>query len=76
MGSKNGSISPEYVQKLTNLANIRDYLMKATTDLAVINNIDIIKLQANTLAQLTEATNELTRPASVIKFVLFFSSSP
>jgi hypothetical protein len=76
LGSKNGSISPEYVQKLTNLANIRDYLMKATTDLAVINNIDIIKLQANTLAQLTEATNELTRPASVIKFVLFFSSSP
>ena len=42
--------------------------MKVTTDLAV-TNIDSIKLQVNTLAQLTEATNELTRAASVIMHV-------
>ncbi len=42
--------------------------MKATTNLP-ITNIDSIKLQANTLAQLTEATNELTRSASVIKLL-------
>jgi hypothetical protein len=38
--------------------------MKVTTDLG-ITNIDSIKLQATTLAQLTEATNELTRTTSV-----------
>jgi hypothetical protein len=45
--------------------------MKITTNL-VIMNIDSIKLQANTLAQLTETTNELTRTASVMKLNFFF----
>ena len=39
--------------------------MRATTDLG-ITTIDSIKLQANSLAELTESTNELTRTSSVI----------
>lgn len=46
--------------------------MKVTIDLAIMN-IDSIKLQATTLAQLTEATNELTRITSVAKLVFLCS---
>ncbi len=54
----------KYNQKLNALANVRDYLMMFTSNLA-INTVDSIKLQASMLAQLTEVTNELTRTASV-----------
>ena len=66
IAANNGSISPEYKQKLNRLANIRDYLIKVTTKLTIVS-IDSVKLQANTLAQLTNATNELTSSASVIE---------
>jgi hypothetical protein len=46
--------------------------MKITINLAIMN-IDSIKLQAATLAQLTEATNELTRTASVVILDFLFS---
>ena len=51
---------------MNSIATIRDYLMKATNDLAITTNIDSIKLQATSLAQLTQATNELSRKACVI----------
>jgi hypothetical protein len=54
----------KYNQKLNALANVRDYLMMFTSNLA-INTVDSIKLQASMLAQLTEVTNELTRTALV-----------
>jgi len=45
-------------------ANARDYLMTYITNLAITTS-DSIKLQASTLAQLTTATNQLTRAAAV-----------
>ena len=45
-------------------ANIRDYLMPFTMNL-LISTPDSIKLQASTLSQLTQATNQLTRTAAV-----------
>lgn len=62
----NGSISPEYKRKLNRLATVRDYLIDVATKLTIVN-IDSAKLQASTLAQLTAATNELTRSGSVIE---------
>jgi hypothetical protein len=67
----NRSISDEYIQKLNTLANVRDYLMNVTTDLQ-ITNINSIKLQANSLAQLTETTSELSQAASVNTIAFFF----
>lgn len=66
----NGSITSEYKQNLNRLAKIRNYLIDAATKLTIVN-IDSAKLQANSLAQLTSATNELTRSATVIKAAYF-----
>ncbi len=49
-------------------ATIRDHLMMTITNVP-ITTIDSIKLQASTLAELTEATNQLTRTAAVIEFL-------
>jgi 2-phosphoglycerate kinase len=60
----NASALAEYNQHLNSYANVRDYLMTYTTNLAITTS-DSIKLQASTLAQLTETTNQLTRAAAV-----------
>jgi hypothetical protein len=50
--------------QLNTQANVRDYLMSFTTNL-LITTSNSIKLQASSLAQLTQATNQLTRATSV-----------
>jgi hypothetical protein len=60
----NASALADYNQQLNEHANVRDYLMTFPTNLAITTS-DSIKLQASTLAQLTGATNQLTRTASV-----------
>lgn len=67
-----------YLQDINSQANARDYLMSSMTNLP-INTINSIKLQSSSLAQLTQATNQLTRNALVHvyenfnKIFLFFS---
>ncbi|CAF1261744.1 unnamed protein product [Adineta steineri] len=61
----NESTLLEFNKKLNIQANIRDYLISFTTNL-IIANSDSIKLQASALAQLTQATNGLTRNAITI----------
>jgi hypothetical protein len=54
----------EYNQQLNSQANVRDYLMSFATNL-LITTSNSIQLQSSSLAQLTQATNQLTRTASV-----------
>ncbi len=61
----------KYNQKLNALANVCDYLIMFTSNLA-ITTVDSIKLQASMLAQLTEVTNQLTRTASVNAIAFLF----
>jgi hypothetical protein len=60
----NDSALIEFNAQLNSYANIRDYLMQFTTNLAIMTS-DSIKLQASTLAQLTQSTNQLTRSSVV-----------
>ena len=60
----NTSALIEYNKQLNIQANVHDYLMTFTTNLA-ITTVNSIKLQASTLAQLTQATNQLTRTTLV-----------
>jgi hypothetical protein len=64
----NASASTEFSTELNLQANIRDYLMTFTTNLAITTS-NSITLQASSLAQLTQATNQLTREALVRKKV-------
>ena len=54
----------EYNQQLNMYANVRDYLIKYTTNLVIATSTSI-ELQASSLAQLTQATNQLTRSVAV-----------
>ena len=63
----NRSTLTDYEQKLNSYANVRDYLMQFTMNLLITTSQSII-LQASTLAQLTSATNQLTRAATVKHF--------
>jgi hypothetical protein len=56
----NKSALDEYNQNLNTYANARDYLITFTTNLA-ITTPNSIKLQASSLAQMTQTTNQLTR---------------
>ncbi|CAF1184610.1 unnamed protein product [Adineta ricciae] len=58
--SLNQSALDEYNKELNSRAAARDYLIRFTPQL-LITTVNHIKLQASTLAQLTQATNELTR---------------
>jgi hypothetical protein len=60
----NASALAEYNQQLNSYANVLDYLMTYIPNLAITTS-DSIKLQASTLAQLTQMTNQLTRAAAV-----------
>ncbi|CAM4770288.1 unnamed protein product [Rotaria magnacalcarata] len=59
----NMSIMNNYNQKLNILTNVRNYLMMFITNMT-ITTVNSIKLQASIVAQLTDATNQLTRTAS------------
>lgn len=54
----------EFNQQINTQANLRDYLMSFTQNL-VIAGVNGIELQASSLAQLTGATNQLTRNSAV-----------
>ncbi len=66
--SLNVSTFINYTEPLNEHANVRDYLIQFISNLP-INILENIKLQAFTLAQFTQATNQLTRTASVSKFL-------
>ena len=68
----NASALAEYNTQLNIYANIRDSLITNITNLA-ITTVDSIKLQACSLAQFTQATNQLTRNSLVITIESFFS---
>ena len=60
----NISTLADYSEYINIYANIRDYLIRFTTNL-LITTVDSIILQSSTLAQLTNSTNQLTRTALV-----------
>ena len=62
----NASALNQFNKELNSQADIRDYLMTFTTNLAITTS-NSIKLQASSLAQLTQATNQLTRTTLVRK---------
>ena len=62
----NTSVLNEYTKQLNTYSNIRDYLITYTSNL-MMSTIDNIILQATSLAQLTQATNQITRSAAVSK---------
>jgi len=69
----NQSALDEYNKQLNSIANVRDYLITFTKNLA-ITTVTSIQLQASSLAQITQATNQLTRNTLVRlkSFILFF----
>ncbi len=56
----NKSALDEYNQNLNTYANAREYLITFTTNLS-ITTVNSIQLQASSLAQMTQTTNQLTR---------------
>jgi hypothetical protein len=60
----NQSALIQFNKELNSQANVRDYLMTFTTNLAITTS-NSINLQATSLAQLTQATNQLTRTTLV-----------
>jgi hypothetical protein len=66
----NATALSELNKELNSQANTRDYLVTFTTKL-VITISNSIKLQASSFAQLTQATNQLTRATLVRKTKVF-----
>jgi hypothetical protein len=62
------SVLAEYNKQLNVFACVRDYLVTYTINL-VISTSNSIKLQASSLVQLTQATNQLTRTTAVRTFL-------
>jgi hypothetical protein len=60
----NASALVNYNKLLNAYANVRDYLIQFISNLPISTSINM-KLQASTLAQFTDATNQLTRTTSV-----------
>ena len=73
----NASALIEYNKKLNSQAQIRDYLMPFMSNLIIAASSSII-LQATSFVQLTQATNQLTRTATVTRnsFYNFSMFSP
>ncbi|CAF1470524.1 unnamed protein product [Adineta ricciae] len=61
----NATALTSYMKQLNSHANVRDYLMTFVPNLAITTSRSI-ELQATVLAQLTEATNQLTRTSATI----------
>jgi hypothetical protein len=66
----NASALIEFNQALNSHANAREYLIAFTTNLAITTS-NSIQLQSSSLAQLTQATNQLTRTTLVIRIKSF-----
>ena len=60
----NASALSAFNQQLNSYAGVRDFLMTFTTGL-VVTTANSIKMQACSLSQLTQATNQLTRSSLV-----------
>jgi hypothetical protein len=60
----NESALLEFNKELNIQANLREYLIQFTINLAIMS-ADSIKLQSLSLVQLTEPTNQLTRKTLV-----------
>jgi hypothetical protein len=69
--SLNESALIEYNKQLNSYSNVRDYLMTYTTNLSIMTS-NSITLQASTLTQLTQSTNQLTRSSAVKLFEFYF----
>ena len=67
----NNSALNKFNQQLNIYANLREYLIEYTTNL-LITVSNSIQLQASSLAQLTKATNQLTR-TTLVRFKYFLS---
>ncbi|UJR09103.1 hypothetical protein I4U23_013350 [Adineta vaga] len=63
--SVNASALAEYSKEVNSQANMRDYVILYVTNLAITTS-NSIKLQASTLAQMTQSTNQLTRSALTV----------
>jgi hypothetical protein len=61
----------EFNQQLNIYANLREYLIKYTTNI-LITISNSIQLQSSSLAQLTKTTNQLTR-TTLVRFKYFLS---
>ena len=61
----NATALAAFNQQLNNYANVRDFLMTFTSNLP-ITTANSVKLQASSLSQLTQSTNQLTRSALII----------
>ena len=61
----NESALATFNQQLNSYANVRDFLMTFTNTLA-ITTVNSVKMQASSLSQLTQSTNQLTRSALII----------
>jgi hypothetical protein len=62
----NQSAMIEFNQELNSQANVREYITTFTSNLTITTSYSII-LQSSSLAQLTKATNQLTRTTLVTK---------
>lgn len=60
----------EFNKILNEQASVRDYLIQFSTNLP-INTPQSLQLQSSTLAQMTQATNQLTRNTAVKKIISF-----
>lgn len=60
----NESIRKEFNQQLNLFANSRDYLIRFPNNLTIMTS-NSIRLQATTLSQLIQSTNQLTRSSAV-----------
>jgi hypothetical protein len=60
----NESARFEFNKQLNIQANLREYLIQFTINLAIMS-VDSIKLQSLSLVQLTQPTNQLTRKTIV-----------
>jgi hypothetical protein len=60
----NESALLEFNKQLNIQANLREYLIQFTINLAIMS-VDSIKLQSLSLVQLTQPTNQLTRKTLV-----------
>ena len=60
------------MRQMNSYAVVRDYLVTFTSDLAV-TTANSVKMQASSLSQLTQNTNQLTRFTSVVLPLLLLS---
>ena len=64
----------DFNKQMNTYATIREYLMTTLTNLPIIPTAKGIILQASTISQLTQSTNQLTRLISVlVRIALFYS---